>query len=395
MSQKLLLHEIDKRVGVTIDRSILADGVNGVMRFGEKNDYPQRMERLIDGSVTAKGSASIYAKFLTGEGFSEEVNKQVVGYDSKHKKITVRRILSEVCESISYNMGAYVHLDRNLIGENVSAKHVLFKNCRFSKLDERGYTSKIGYYENWQKEKGLKYNKSKIVWYNIYNSNLKVLLEQVKTANGIENYKGQIYLLFLDNKYLYPLSTFDSAYIDCDTENQIGLHKNNEARNGFTKKTLFQVNEQLEEESKGELAKNIKSFMGSRGNPAMIIETETDENGNILENKAVKIDTIDASINSKLFENWELPIANKIRKAIKAIPAILIDYEQGKLGTTSGEAITQAVAFYNGMTKDDRKSISEMFEEIFSNFDNEVLKENKDWTIKPFKLINNGTNTDI
>ena len=94
MGQRLLLKELDKRVGVNVDRSILADGVSGCMTFGEKNDYPQIMERLIDGSVTAKAAASIFAKFLTGEGFSDEINQQVVGYDAKHKKITVRRLLS-------------------------------------------------------------------------------------------------------------------------------------------------------------------------------------------------------------------------------------------------------------------------------------------------------------
>jgi len=384
---KLLLSELDKRVDVTLDRSIKTDGVNGVMKFGDKNDYPQRIERIIMGSVTAKAAADIYAKFLAGSGFvNEEINNIVIGRDSRYKKITIRGLLIQAAMSMAYYNGCYIHTNLNLDRKVKNAQLLLFKNCRFSKLDERGYTSKIGYYSNWPKERGVKFKKEDIKWYDIFNLREKVFEKQVIGAGGIEDYKGQVYFHFLDNQYLYPLSPFDSAYMDADTENQLGYHKNNEVRNGFTKKHIFQVNEQLDSNLKGLLAKGIKTWMGSRSNPAMVIETATDENGNIAENKAIKVTTIDSNIDSKLYENWEKELSNKIRKAIKAIPAVLIDYDESKLGTTSGEGIIQATNFYNQMTKDDRNSISEMFKEVFSNSINEKLANNIDWTIKPISL---------
>ena len=42
---KLLLSELDKRVDVRLDRSIKTDGVNGVMKFGDKNDYAPEFHR--------------------------------------------------------------------------------------------------------------------------------------------------------------------------------------------------------------------------------------------------------------------------------------------------------------------------------------------------------------
>jgi len=383
---KILLSELDKRLNVKIDKSIRADGVNGIMQFGENNDYPQRMERIISGSVTAKSAANAYAKFLSGDGFiNSEINNITIGYDSRHKKITLRQLLSQVAVSLSFYNGAYIHINLDMMRNVVNAQHLLFKNCRFSKLDDTGYTAKLGYYENWEKEKNEKYDKAKVKWYNLFNLNEDVFVSQINKSKGIENFKGQVYFHFLDNQYIYPLSPFDSAYTDADTEYQMSLHKNNEIRNGFTEKTVFQVNEQLNEDAKGILTDGIKNFMGARGDKCLVIETETDENGNIIENKSLKTTSIKSNIDPKLYEGWEKEIANKIRKPL-TIPSILIDYDEGKLGTTSGEGIIQATNFFNQITKDDRNSLSEMFKEVFGNFKNDVLKNNTNWGIKPLSL---------
>lgn len=390
---KLRLSELEKRMEIALDRSIIADGVRGVMKFGTMNDYPQRMERIITGSITAKSVAGIYARFLTGAGFeNDELNKIVIGRDSKNKKITLRSLLSQVALNIAYNNGAYVHLNYNYDMQVVSAKNVLFKNCRFSKLDSRGYTSKIGYYENWQKESGTKFKKEDISWYNIFNLNPEVFAEQIRKVDGIENYKGQIYFHYLDDQFLYPLSPFDAVYMDADTENEVGKFKNNEVRNGFSSKHLFQINEQLGETAKSEMAEGLYGFMGSRGDKALVVETPTDESGNIIENKSLKSTKIDTNIDTKTFENWEKDLTNKIRKAVN-VPLILIDYDEGNLGTTSGEAVIQATNFYNAVTEDARTSLEEMFEEIFSNFDNDILNKNTNWKIKPLSLYGSTTIT--
>jgi len=108
------------------------------------------------------------------------------------------------------------------------------------------------------------------------------------------------------------------------------------------------------------------------------------------------VEKIPTNINDKLFESWEASLANNLRKANGACPKILIDYDSSNLGTTSGEAITQAVNFYNAKTQSDRDMISQMFSQILKKFDNEVLANNTDWTIEPLTLttITNGINTN-
>ena len=83
--------------------------------------------------------------------------------------------------------------------------------------------------------------------------------------------------------------------------------------------------------------------MGGEGERLMIITDELDENGGeIRENGAFRFEKIENNIHDTLFDSWETIITNRIRKAAYALPEILIQHEQSKLGTTSGNAITEA-----------------------------------------------------
>jgi len=388
--QRLLNIEVDERVIITVNKTIkqVDDGVHGVMYFGENNDYPQLMEKLINGSVTAKTTSNIYAKFLKGQGFeNEEINNIVIGKDSRSKKITLQTLLSQVATSASKNQGYYIHLNPKLNGkiENVHLK--AFKNIRFAKPDDTGYSAKLLYYDNWEKRKKEKYNKNNIKDFNTFNLERKVFLDQVQKAGGIEKYKGQIYFEFLDNEYFYPLSNYDEVYLDCDTENQIQLFKNRQIRNGFLDKIVFRIAPGGTDKEKQELVNSIKTFIGPDGETVLVLEDDLNEEGDVKESGAFRIDKIESNVNDKLFENWEKRLSNNIRKSAKNVPNLLIEIEDGIFSGQSGEAIKQATNFYNAITSDDRTIIEKSFEEIFSNFDNDILAKNTNWKIKPLNLI--------
>lgn len=387
---RLVKKEVDKRLETKLDKSIKTDGVKGIMKFGENNDYPQIIERLINGSVTSKSVANIYSRFLIGQGFkNKEINTIVIGRDNRGKDVTVLEMLRLVANEVSFNNGFYIHCNLRLDRKIENTKLVPFKNCRFASVDDDGYTAKIGVYDNWNKDE--KFKKEDIVFFNVFNLKDTVFADQVNKAGDIKKYKGQIYFDFLDNQFLYPLSPFDPVYMDADTEFQIELFKNRQIRNGFFDKVVFRVAESDNEDEAEELVDGIKSFMGADGETVIVLTDEVDENGEIKKNGTFVIDKIENNVNDKLFENWEKGLSNNIRKSNKAIPAILIDYEESKLGTTSGEAIIQATNFYNSMTQDDRAKISQAFKNIYSNFSNEKLANNDDWEIEPLNLYGNAT----
>jgi hypothetical protein len=387
--QRLINQEIDERVVIRPNKQMkrVEEGVHAVMGFGENNDYPQLMEKLIDGSVTAKSSANVYAKFLAGDGFeNEEINKIQIGTDSRGKKITIQSLLRQVTNSISRNQGAYIFC--SITAEGVIKKSSLkpFKNCRYGSPDETNYSPMILVYDNWEKDKRKKSKKEPKV-FNVFNLDDAALTSQINKAGGVKRFKGQIYSLFTDNRFFYPLSTFDSSYLDCDTEAQLALFRNRQVRNGFFKKTIIRIASGGTEKEQEELVASLRKSLGPDGDGLWVVEDEVDENGELSDKTGYAVDQLDDTINDEKFKDWPIDVSNNIRKDAKNIPKVLIDYESGKLGSGSGEVIVKATNYYNAITKDDRTEVSEAFEEIFTNFDNETLKNNTNWKIKPLNLI--------
>lgn len=392
---KLASKQVEQRVRIKLNKSIVSkgDNVNGIMSFGENNDYPQTIERLINGSKTAKALSRIYARFLTGFGFENEaINNVVIGRDARGKDVTIKRLLRNVAISRAYHAGSYVHCAITPERKIAAVKLIPFKYCRFNKIDDTGYASKIGVYSNWDKNPDQKYNIKNITFYPIFNLKENVFKSQIAACEGktieekFKNFKGQIYFDFVDDQFLYPLSPFDSVYLDCDTEQQVSGFKNNMTRNGMLKKTILRLAEPSSDHEAQELIEEVEKWMGTDGASTLTLYDDFDpETGDVKPSGSFKVDSIDSNINDKLFESWEKSLTNDIRKPFN-IPAILIDYEESKLGTTSGEAIIQATNFYNAITEDDRASLSEMFKEIFKHWKDPILSENKNWEIKKLNL---------
>ncbi len=395
MGQKLASVEIPKRVVIKLNKNIKSSGVNGVMNFGLDNDYPQIIEKLINGSVTAKAASKTLARFLAGDGFVDErINKVVVGIDTRGKDITMRSLTRQIATDLSKNNGAYIHRNINIEGITKDVHLKPFKDGRFAKPDDRGYFAKIAFYDNWEKDtdKG-RYKKEDINYFSIFSNSKKAIAGQIKGEKGsdfeekIKKYKGQVYFISLDDEYFYPLSPFDASYLDLDTEAQVGLFKNRLIRNGMSNKIILRVSPDGTEEEQEEFVKTIKSTLGVDGEQTLILQDTVDEDGNIKENGAFAIDEIKGNINDKLFENWEVRLSNNIRKSAGNLPARLIDYEESKLSAPSADAIKIDVSFYNALTKDGREIISESLKDIFKNTDDEVLKSVTNWDLKPFVLI--------
>ena len=130
---------------------------------------------------------------------------------------------------------------------------------------------------------------------------------------------------------------------------------------------------------------------GDHNNSMIVLEGSFDREGKIIDGENVKIEKVEQNINDKLFESYESSTQNSIRKAYNAIPQILIEYEDSKLGTTSGEALRQASEFYNQQTIEPRMRISQMFKEIFDRHVNPALR-GKDWAIEELIL---GTGAEV
>ena len=362
--------------------------VEGIEKYDIDNAYPSRMERLINGSVTAKSSARMISRFLVGKGFKDSsLNTIIIGHDLYERPITAFKLLRQIAVSIAYFSGYYVRaqFDSNLNVTGLAFED--FKNCRFGKKDEGNYSGHIVVYDNWDKSKGQKIMRNKFLPIQVWNMNEAVIKSQIEKAGTVGKYKGQIYFNFLDEYYIYPLSPIDTVHYDADTEHEISMFKNGELRRSFNLKKIIYHTQFNSQADADDFKDDIVKFQGGGHKYSfMVLEATFDpETGELEKENNISIENIEQNINDKIFESYEKSCINNIRKVYNAIPQILIDYEDSKLGTTSGEALFQASAFYNQMTEEMRTIISESFTEIFARWKNQDLR-GKIWDIEPVVL---------
>jgi len=372
---QLELVKLPKRNEVRLDKQ------KGIFLNGKDNAYPQRVERIINASVSAKMWCAMLKKFIIGGGFEDEALNQVVVSTDVLGDTTLYRFLSQCASTVSRQNGVFAQVgyDANLKIFNV--KHIPFRDCRIGRDDSFGYSGKIHVSTDWEKTLPVK-EKEKVI--DTFNPKEEVVKAQFK-----KGYMGQIAHLFLDDEYVYPLSVIDPSLEDADTEAQISAFKNGELRGGFFAKyivyhTAFQTKEQaLDFKAK------LQKFQGGEHEGSMLLaEAVFDaETGNPMQSLNFKLEKIEQNINDKIFESYETSVANNIRKSLLAIPQILIEWEGGKLSAPSGTLLNEAIGFYNSQTEDIRTALSQWMTTIFRHSANPQLAQ-ANFTIKK---LNYGT----
>ncbi len=145
-------------------REVEYDKTLKVYTNGEANDYPERVERLINNSVTAKQCVNIMTSFLSGKGF-KDVNNFLVG------KTTLLTAFYRSAKSIAKHRGAFIQVNYNLNAKITSINVLPFSHCRVGKKDDEKYNGKIGVCEDWSKHKS-----TDVTWIDVYNPKENVIL---------------------------------------------------------------------------------------------------------------------------------------------------------------------------------------------------------------------------
>ena len=355
--------------------------VDGIISYDIDNAYPSRMERLINSSVTARSAAGMLARFLSGQGFADDtLNKVVVGKENM-KEITALDLLRKIAKSFAYFNGVYIRAQ--FTGYDTSAFRVEpFRYCRLGDTDSEDYSGRVVVYNNWDKWRHNKLERGKYIPVDVWNPLKTAIDAQVKRDGGWNKWKGQMFYSFYDDDYLYPQSPADVVKWDADTEAQIAIFKNGELRRGFFLKYIMHHTRFNTDADAAEFVAKMRSFIGGEHeNAFMVLEGSFDTNGTFIADENVRLEKVEQNINDKMFEGYEKSTQNAIRKAFNAIPQILIDYEDSKLGTTSGEAFRQAAEFYNSMTQEIRLHLSQIFAELFNTWIDPAMRA-RNWEIR-------------
>lgn len=348
---------------------IKVDKQAGIFNNGLDNAYPQLIERIINGSVSARTASDMLKKFIIGNGFEQDELNNTVIYSNFMGEVTLYDLLSQVAGSIAKHRGVYVQVQWNMNGKITSLKHIPYRDCRLGKSDSNGYSGKIHVYNNWDKQNGT-FDKTKIRKIDVFNP----IIDVIKTQMQNDSWQGQIAYLFLDDEYVYPLATIDCVREDADTENQISMFKNGELRRGFFAKYIMYHTVFENEQDEIEFKKDIEKNMGGDHETSMILmPAEFNEDGTFKSESNVKLEKIEQNHNDKIFESYETSVSNNIRKAHYAIPKILLDTNDSAMFGQSGEAFVQAFNFYNTQTKDIRTKVGQWFSKIMKHHENAEL----------------------
>jgi hypothetical protein len=349
------------------------------------NAYPERMDRLINNSVTAKSASNIMVQYLIGKGYGPENDTIII---NKDKNIKLVDFADDVADDLVKQRGVFIHVNWNALYQISDVSVIPFEWCRIGKTDSNDYSGKIAVCKEWLKPK-----KADIQLIDVFNPRKKVIDAQVEKAGGWESYKGQILFVNMDTKLIYPLSRIDSVAEDCDSEAQSSIYKNRLLRKGFFGNTLVitrpLVGKELEPGS-AELAEAenertlfqqaIKDSLGAQ-NAGGVLCLEMDFAGEKLE-EAILIKQIESKIDDKLFNYTETSVRENILVAFNNLPSGLIKTNEASLFGSSGEAIKEMKRTYWENTTKERNLLTSIL--------NQLLEKSQDYSkliIQPLKLI--------
>jgi len=349
------------------------------------NAYPERMDRLINNSVTAKSAAAIMVQYLIGTGYGSENDSLII---NKEKSLKLIDFADDVADDLVKQRGVFIHVNWNALYQIADFSVMPFEWCRIGKMDSNEYAGKIAVCKEWLKPK-----RSDIQLIDVFNPRKKVIDAQVEKAGGWENYKGQVLFVNMDTKLLYPLSRIDSVAYDCDSEAQAAVYKNRLLRKGFFGNTLVVtrplVGEGLEAGSKAlldaesereQFQQAIKDSLGAQ-NTGGVLCLEMDFAGEKLDD-AILIKQIESKIDDKLFNYTETSVRENILVAFNNLPAGLVKTNDSSLFGNSGEAMREMKRTYWENTTKERDLLTAVI--------NQLLSRSQDYSslkVEPLKLI--------
>jgi hypothetical protein len=349
------------------------------------NAYPERMDRLINNSVTAKSAAAIMVQYLIGKGFGADNDNLII---NKSKNLKLIDFADDIADDLVKQRGVFIHINWNALYKIADFSVIPYEWCRIGRTDSNDYAGKVAVCKDWLKPK-----RSDIQLIDVFNPRKKVIDAQVEKAGGWEHYKGQVLFINMDTKLLYPLSRIDSVADDCDSEAQAAIYKNRLLRKGFFGNTLVVtrplVGEGLEpgshalQEAESEREKFQQALKDSLGaeNTGGVLCLEMDFAGEKLED-AILVKQIESKIDDKLFNYTETSVRENILVAFNNLPAGLIKTNEPSLFGNSGEAIREMKRTYWENTTKERNLLTTVL--------NQLLQQSQDYPslkVEPIKLI--------
>jgi hypothetical protein len=330
----------------------------GIIKFGDKNDFPNTLIDLIDASPNGTACLNTYIDFLKGDGLT---SADLAKAPANSNGDTFASLTAKICHNVGYFEGAYVLVRYNLNGLITEIVNLPYESCRLGNRNDEDQITHVLYNPYYgTKQYG---NKKKLdVKYHIFNPG--AVMGQIKQEKG--TYKGQVLFIrsYQPGKPDYPIPAYYAAIDWFETDGAIPrFHKNN-VKNNFLLSVLLKVIGDagaIGPNSNGKtnaemLAADLKTNMAGseNGGSAMVLWAKTKEG-------FPEIEKFPTNGNAELFNSIEAIVTDHIARATKVPPILANIQVAGKLGG-SQEILNAADLLKNRVT-----SKQDMIENIFNN----------------------------
>lgn len=353
----------------------------GILNYDLDNAYPQRMLELVGQSPTAVDCWEKRSKFISGNGFEDEKLGDII---VNNKGLTLNKLRVAVGTDKALFKGFGIHVNYNANYKIASANFVPFEDIRLGcETYEKGWNGTYVLYFDWGRRSWKNIYQSKLTVLDKFNSDPKVIKQQVIDAGGWDKWKGQLYY-FNPAIHDYPLIKGDSVWEDFETEAGIKVFNNRQIKKGFMPSAIIfelarkeqadnmPADDGMYQKKVSQMDRDLSTFQGAEnGQSIMVIEYEDPLN-------IPKVETFQIQNNDKLFEITEKSVEARIIKGFSVPNALVSSEKKGGL-TDSGIEKKEAIREFNDATEPDRLEISKCFSEIFSLF--EGVRAGQNWTI--------------
>lgn len=344
----------------------------GIQTFGDRNDYPQQVMEIVDGSCTGFSCVCVYSKFINGKGFTNsDFSKLVVNKSS----LTINLLLRLISNDFAMFRGFALHLNYNANYQISQISYTPFETVRLGEIDENGECNHVCLHWDWGRRMGnlRRWKKEDIIKIDLFNPDPQIIQMQVNKSGGWSKYKGQILYFNSTGLIGYPLPIFNSELTDMSTEQGISNISYRNARSNFMPSGMFIdiLNKEESEEQADENEKSLLEFQGDDEACKMIYS--------IAETKEEIPQFVDFSGKNydKEYTVTHSKVKGDIGRAFNQPPILRAEDVGSNFGA---DALGDAYDYYNSVTEVERRDVSRVFEEIFKYWNGDKFE---DFSISP------------
>lgn len=346
-----------------------------IQTYGEQNDYPQRVDEIVEASETGSPCVRLYSKFIIGRGFSQErFFKSVV--DSKGN--TVDTLLQSIADDLAKFGGFAIHVNYNALYEITSASYVPFEWLRFEELDEDYRFNRLAMHQDWGRRntKLRPFRVKDIELFHFFNPDPEIIAKEVEEAGGWNGYKGQI--LYYSNRgdRVYPTPIYNAALTDMSSEEGLAnITLRNVRYNFLTAGMVVDYDQSTNSDDQEQRTKDeLKAFQGDT-NAGLLMYVNI-KNGD----KAPDFVPFKGENYDKAFENADKKIPDNIGRAFNQ-PPILRAVDVG--ANFGADLMRNAYDFYNAVTESERMVVEQVFRRIFDHWHDKGINPEREYEILP------------